>query len=302
MSNPFDSNGFSTSDGGFDNGEAPNDWGNGSWETQNNQDDWEQGGDDWETQGNQDDWGAPNTQSQGNWAPQDLDPYGYDNSNGGNFGMAQSKFNTAGVPQEDFDNKYEKQFNVSNPVADRVLSMKTILSVLLIGIVILIGIFVLLNRVHISKKVNEVAEKVVDAEVAVTSPETGQTPQDALKGVITGENDTTEQPVQQTDVSTQLSQPVDGSALLMPIDSNTPIDYSVPLLEASGIVSGKRRYLQGSQLVYCLDITIAVGSTQQTVCYYCNYASFNAVKGKEVVLVKYQQVSDSFISISEITK
>ena len=295
MSNPFDSNGFSTSDGGFDNGEAPNDWGN-NWDMQGGQqDDWS-AGDDWQNQGTQDDWGSPDEQMQGEWAPQDLDPYG------GNYGASQPKFNnTMATPQEDFDNKYEKQFNVSNPVADRVLSMKTILSVLLFGIIILIGIFVLLNRVHINKKVNEVAEKVVDAEVAVTSPAKGQTPKEALEEVMNDDN-TQEQTSQPADTSTPLTQTNDGAVTLMSIDANTPIDYSVPLLEASGIVSAKRRFLQGSQLVYCLDITIAVGSTQQTVCYYCNYASFNAVKEKEVVLVKYQQVSDSFISISEITR
>ena len=301
---------FPTPNGGFDNNEAPNDWGNSGWETAGNQDDnWGSNGDDWTPDQNQDDWGDPNSQQSDDWAPQGDDQYGYDMQNNSGFMSSQPKFNnTMSQSQEDFDNRYEKQFNVANPVAEKTLSMKKVLGVLMFGVVILICIFVFLNRVHISKKVDKVAEKVVDAEVAVTSPEKGQTKQEALQQVFNGDSEETsetenvEEVPQPSNVDTQIMHSTSGTTTLLEIGNNTPINYSVPVLEASGLVGAKKKFLQGSQLVYCLDINIAVGSASQTVSYYCNYASFNAVKEGDVVLVKYQQVSDSFISISEITK
>lgn len=288
---------FSTSDGGFDNTEAPNNWGNDA--------DWGQPNDSWGFQGDtQDDWGQDdnwqNTNEQNDWGSQNTTQQGWGNDI--DFSATQPKFNTMESAPEDFDNKYEKQFDIKNPVADKVFSMKTVLSVLLVGVIILIGVFVLLNRVHINKKVSKVAEKVVDAEVAVTSPEAGQTKQEALKQALTEDSSNVSEVEQPTDVNNQVQSTEQGAVSLLNIDANTPIDYSVPVLEASGLVSAKKRYLQGSQVIYCLEVTIAVGSTQQTVNYYCNYASFNAVKEGDVVLIKYQQVSNSFISISEITK
>lgn len=93
-----------------------------------------------------------------------------------------------------------------------------------------------------------------------------------------------------------------GGVELIFVPDSTAMNYSGEIFEANGTVTGKKKYVQGSQVVYCIEITLAFGSTSETVNFYCNYSTFTAVGAGDVVVVKYQQVSDGYISINEVVK
>ena len=86
------------------------------------------------------------------------------------------------------------------------------------------------------------------------------------------------------------------------VPDSTPLNYSGDVYEANGSVSGKLKYVQGKQVIYCIQISLAFGSNSEIISFYCNYATFNAVGVGDLVLVKYQQPSDGYISINEVTK
>jgi len=112
---------------------------------------------------------------------------------------------------------------------------------------------------------------------------------------------TSEQSVQ-SDVE-QPSQSVQaGGIQLLEIPDTTSLNYSGDVYEANGAVAEKKKFLQGSQVVYCVVVNIAVGASTETVNYYCTYASFNAVSVGDVVVVSYQNVGGKLISVTSISK
>lgn len=106
----------------------------------------------------------------------------------------------------------------------------------------------------------------------------------------------------QSSEQAQPAQANDGSVMLQSVAENITLDYSGDVLSANGKISNKLRFTQGNQVIYCLEVTIAVGTSSETVRYYCNFATYNAVSKGDLVVVKYQQIQDSYISVNEITK
>ena len=106
----------------------------------------------------------------------------------------------------------------------------------------------------------------------------------------------------QNSETAQPAQTKDGSVLLQSVAENITLDYSGDVLSANGKISNKTRFTQGNQVIYCLEVTIAVGTSSEIVRYYCNFATYNAVSKGDLVVVKYQQIQGSYISVNEITK
>ena len=94
----------------------------------------------------------------------------------------------------------------------------------------------------------------------------------------------------------------DGSVLLTKIPDSTALNYSGEVLQTTGTVGSKVRYLMDNQVVYCIELQISVGSVSQTVYFYCNYATYTSVSTGELVSIQYQQVQDNFISVNSVTK
>lgn len=115
-------------------------------------------------------------------------------------------------------------------------------------------------------------------------------------------NATSQQVVQESTgvPASTVSNSADISLIYVP--ESTTMNYSGDVYEATGTVTSKDKYVQNHQVIYCVQIKLAVGSSTEVVNFYCNYAAYNAVKTGDLVLVKYQQVSDSFISVNEVTK
>lgn len=86
------------------------------------------------------------------------------------------------------------------------------------------------------------------------------------------------------------------------VENNISIDYSATILETSGLVTTKNKYLLNGQLVYSLGISIPVGNEQKEIEHFCNYSTYKSINTGDVLGIKYQQVSESVISITDVTK
>lgn len=93
-----------------------------------------------------------------------------------------------------------------------------------------------------------------------------------------------------------------GSVTLIEIPVTTSLNYSGDILETSGTVLTKTKYVQAHQVLYCITIRVAVGSSVEDINYYCNFASYSAVKVGDLLVIKYQQVDDNYISVNEVLK
>lgn len=89
---------------------------------------------------------------------------------------------------------------------------------------------------------------------------------------------------------------------LIEIPEDTNLDYTVGLLEATGTVVKKTKYLEGHQVMYCLVIRIAVGSSSEDVKYYCSYDSYSQVETGDFLDITYQQVQAGYISLNKVVK
>lgn len=93
-----------------------------------------------------------------------------------------------------------------------------------------------------------------------------------------------------------------GTVTMLEVPENTVLNYSQDAYEANAVVAGKVKYLIGHQIVYCIDLNITVGGSSEVVKYYCSYSAYNAVSKGDIVTVTYNQVDDSYISVSSVAK
>lgn len=262
--------------------------------TQQSGDDWE----DWGDSGNQsqqesssdgwDDWGSDSQQtdtkqSWDNWgSPTDQ------NQSGSNFIDDSQDVNQSwsSQPQD-----YQTQSPTEPPIQMH-FSTKTIA---IIVAVVILGIALLLmgiDKIHFSKKPADTNTN--------TTTSTVQQQQD----------DASTQQSSNTQSSNTQSEALDdnqntgalNSATLVEIPDSASMTYSNDTLKTNGKVTDKKKYVQGKQIVYCVEITIAVGSSSETVNYYCTSATFNQVGMGDILIVNYVQVDDSYISITNVEK
>ena len=86
------------------------------------------------------------------------------------------------------------------------------------------------------------------------------------------------------------------------VGDNVSIDYSTAIIESTGLVTAKNKYLLNGQVVYSLGISITVGNEQKQIEHFCNYNTYKVINTGEVLNVKYQQVSNTVLSVCDITK
>lgn len=77
------------------------------------------------------------------------------------------------------------------------------------------------------------------------------------------------------------------------------LDYTTTVIETKGTISNKSIYLDGTQLVYCLEITLDEINSS-VVKYYCTMKAYNMVEYGYRVNVSYQKVTESTFSVISV--
>lgn len=270
--------------------QSDDDWGD--WGDSSEQSQPESSSDDWN------DWGSGNQQadtqqsSNDDWNNWGSSPD--QNQSGSNFIDDSQDVNQSwsSQPQD-----YQTQSPTEPPIQTH-FSTKTIA---IIVAVVILGIALLLmgiDKFHISKKPAD-----TNTNTNTTTSTVQQQQQDdanVQQSDDTQSNDT-QGNTTQGDTSGG-SQGTLNSATLVEIPSSASMTYSNDTLKANGKVTDKKKYVQGKQIVYCVEITIAVGSSSETVNYYCTSATFNQIGKGDILIVNYVQVDDSYISITNVEK
>lgn len=157
------------------------------------------------------------------------------------------------------------------------LGYKSVGLIISLCFIILAGVFMMLGRVR--KKPNQVPVTPTSAPVASIQPTTV--------------------PIRPSD---DVDNTVDeGDIVLNKMPDSMSLNYNVEVLPHDGVVVSKDRYIQGSQIIYCLGIELDFAVVKQTVYFYCSYTAYNRTKMGERLNVKYQQPVDGYISISEVS-
>ena len=280
-------------------------------------DDWDDWGDDTSSQpapaNNDDGWGDWGDQSEqqpakssdddcGDWSdtPSDIpqqaessdggwEDWGSSSQqNGGFINQNQSDDNFIDPSQDDSQSwsnqpqDYQTQ-QVTEPPIKTNFSTKTIAFIVAGGILVVALLLMCIDKVHINKK-----------DTTNTNNTTVVQEEQQNSG---GSSSQQEQSNQVAESQTSMD-----SAVLVEIPNSTSMTYSNDTIKANGKVTDKKKYVQGKQIVYCVEITIAVGSSSETVNYYCTSATFNQIGKGDILIVNYVQVDDSYISITNVEK
>lgn len=259
--------------------------------TQQSGDDWEDWGDSGEQSQQEsssdgwDDWGSDSQQTD---TQQSLDNWGSSsdqNQSGSNFIDDSQDANQtwSSQPQD-----YQTQSPTEPPIQTH-FSTKTIAIIVAVAILGIALLLMGIDKIHLSKK-------PADTNTNTTTSTVQQQQQDDAS---TQQNNNT-----QSDNTSEDSQSNNAlnSATLVEIPDSASMTYSNDTLKANGKVTDKKKYVQGKQIVYCVEITIAVGSSSETVNYYCTSATFNQIGKGDILIVNYVQVDDSYISITNVEK
>lgn len=209
--------------------------------------------------------------------------------NGGFINPNQSDDNFIDPSQDDSQSwanqsqDYQTQ-QVTEPPIKTNFSTKTIAFIVAGGILVVALLLMGIDKVHINKK-------------DTTNTNTNTTVVQEEQRNTGGSSSQQEQSNQVAESQTSMD-----SAVLVEIPNSTSMTYSNDTLKANGKVTDKKKYVQGKQIVYCVEITIAVGSSSETVNYYCTSATFNQIGKGDILIVNYVQVDDSYISITNVEK
>lgn len=286
MSNPTDD----WDDRGDDTSSQPtpanNDEGWGDWGDQSEQQPAKSSDDDWgDWSGTQSDTSQQTESSNDGWG----DWGSSSQQNGGFINPNQSDDNFIDPSQDDSQSwanqpqDYQTQ-QVTEPPIKTNFSTKTIAFIVAGGILVVALLLMGIDKVHINKK-------------DTTNTNTNTTVVQEEQRNTGGSSSQQEQSNQVAESQTSMD-----SAVLVEIPNSTSMTYSNDTLKANGKVTDKKKYVQGKQIVYCVEITIAVGSSSETVNYYCTSATFNQIGKGDILIVNYVQVDDSYISITNVEK
>ena len=265
---------------------ANNDEGWGDWGDQSEQQPAKSSDDDWgDWSGTQSDTSQQTESSNDGWG----DWGSSSQQNGGFINPNQSDDNFIDPSQDDSQSwanqpqDYQTQ-QVTEPPIKTNFSTKTIAFIVAGGILVVALLLMGIDKVHINKK-------------DTTNTNTNTTVVQEEQRNTGGSSSQQEQSNQVAESQTSMD-----SAVLVEIPNSTSMIYSNDTLKANGKVTDKKKYVQGKQIVYCVEITIAVGSSSETVNYYCTSATFNQIGKGDILIVNYVQVDDSYISITNVEK
>ena len=200
------------------------------------------------------------------------------------------------VSQEDYN---EGNFNSSQQKAK--FGYKTVGVLLLILTIILAGIFVFFDKISIRQK-----NPVQQTQVNQTS-EGGNTTASTNGGSDTSnvtQQDTTQKEVEKIvpDESQSVSKPTESGGGMQALPPDVTIDYTGEKYETTGQVHNKLKYLDNSQVIYCIQVNAKIGEGNKLVSYYCGYNVFESVSEGDTVSLTYQIVSDTCYSVNTISK
>lgn len=247
--------------------------------------DWGDSGEQSQQESSWDDWGSDSQQTD---TQQSWDNWGSStdqNQSGSNFIDDSQDINQSwsSQPQD-----YQTQSTTEPPIQTH-FSTKTIAIIVAVAILGIALLLMGIDKIHFSKK-------PADTNTNTTTSTVQQQQQDDAS---TQQSNNT-----QSDNTSEDSQSNNAlnSATLVEIPDSASMTYSNDTLKTNGKVTDKKKYVQGKQIVYCVEITIAVGSSSETVNYYCTSATFNQVGMGDILIVNYVQVDDSYISITNVEK
>lgn len=254
--------------------------------TQQSGDDWEDWGDSGEQsqqESSSDDWGDWGSDSQQTDTKQSWDNWGSSsdqNQSSNNFIDDSQDVNQSwsSQPQD-----YQTQAPTEPPIQTH-FSTKTIAIIVAVAILGIALLLMGIDKIHFSKK-------PANTNTNTTTSTVQQQQQD----------DASTQQSNNTSEDSQSNNAL-NSVTLVEIPDSASMTYSNDTLKANGKVTDKKKYVQGKQIVYCVEITIAVGSSSETVNYYCTSATFNQIGKGDILIVNYVQVDDSYISITNVEK
>lgn len=210
-----------------------------------------------------------NTQNQMNYNNQGqndyADNYENQNYNGGYYNKQ--------VQREPKENKGKKIINDLAENGVHLSSAKIGIGLAIVGVII---ILILMGISKIPKK--PATQKVVTTTTTVTTNKSNSTK------------------------STKSSESNLNNVQMTVVEDNVSIDYSAGIIETTGLVTAKYKYLLNGQLVYSLGISINVGNEQKELQHFCNYNVFKTINTGDVLGVKYQQVANTVVSICDVIK
>lgn len=170
------------------------------------------------------------------------------------------------------------------------LGYKTVGIVVAIMLAVLALVILWLSNIHLVKKTDN-TPKVQQEQTTQTQPQQTQSTS------VAEENNTAEKDI----TSNSTTQSSSGTSLTN-VPSSTYIDYSGSVVSSQGVVQNLSRYLQDGQVIYCIDLSITIGTTSTSVKYYCGYNVYKQVKVGDILTVDYQQVSETCFSVCTISK
>ena len=170
------------------------------------------------------------------------------------------------------------------------LGYKTVGIVVAIILAVLALVILGLSNIHLVKK--------TDSTPKIQQEQTNQTHQQQNQNTtVTKESNTTEK-----DTPSNSTNQNSSGISLTNVPSSTYIDYSGKVISSQGVVQSLSRYLQDGQVIYCIDLSITIGTTSTSVKYYCGYNVYKQIKVGDILTVDYQQVSNTCFSVCTISK
>ena len=102
-----------------------------------------------------------------------------------------------------------------------------------------------------------------------------------------------------TTVAPETSVTVPDKGLL---EFNGDVDVSGAEQQTTGVVSEKKTYIDGSQIVYLVTIEATVGTENKLMDYFCTYSTFSSLNEGEMLNVTYKTGGSGTFFIMGISK
>jgi cell division protein FtsL len=220
-----------------------------------------------ESESEWDDWGDSNPQQNGGFIENEPQQPTYSD-------QSFNQQSSGNFPQEEFDNP------IPEGNAFPKVGTKTAAVIVAGACIFLALILYVMTHIHISSNTGttNVQEQVQQEESQIDNQQTEQTQEE------------------------QSAIDESGKAVLVEIPNSTGLTYSDDVYTANGKVTNKTKYIVGSQVTYCIVVSITLSNSTVTVNHFCTLDTYNSVNSGDVVVVNYQTVNDTYVSISSISK
>jgi len=154
-------------------------------------------------------------------------------------------------------------------------------------IVLALGL-VFLRRVHITRK------DTPKSTPSVVSQQEGQEVQSKPIDSQTTQKQDSQQPDNKSGSASA------DSVVLNKVVAEEKLNYSGTDQTTIGQVESKNCYLQGTQIVYCVSIKATMGTSEQTMKYYCTYSTYESLQVGQSLSVIYKQTTANTFAIMSV--